>query len=215
MIITDESSLVLNPVWVPHWILFSLGIPCSVDFLSFSNFHIIWTIKFIVGDIWWSACLVFQFGSFLKSSKGNSVVLLRVHCCLYFCQSLGRVFDGSLLQIAQGVGSKYHLCWFTSRILSLGMTRPYFAGQALAVEHSQKLPSLCREQCLTWPPLLSSPPWSQGICWATQSVGLCYNSWWEGTFRKGFPSRFVLHLSYRLVAHRSTLYLNTMWFCTV
>lgn len=139
-------------MWVPHWILFSLGIPCSVDFLSFSNFHIIWSIKFIFGDIWWLACLVFQFGSFLKSSEGNSVVLLHVHCCLYFCQSLCRVFDGPLLQIAQGMGSKYRLCWFTSRNLSLGMTSPYFAGQALAVEHSQKLPSLCREQCLTWPP---------------------------------------------------------------
>lgn len=69
MIITDEASLVLNPLWVPHWTLFSLGIPCSVDFLSFSNFHIIWSIKFIFGDIWWSACLVFQFGSFLKSSE--------------------------------------------------------------------------------------------------------------------------------------------------
>lgn len=114
MIITDEASLFLIPMWVPHWILFSLGIPCSVGFLSFSNFHIIWSIKIVFGAIWQSVCLVFQFGSFLHNGERDSVMLLNVHCCPYFCQSLGRVFDGPLPQITQGVGSKYRLCWFTS-----------------------------------------------------------------------------------------------------
>lgn len=114
MIITDEASLFLILVRVPHWILFSLGIHYSVFFLPFSNFHIILSIKIIFGDIWCSVCLVFQFGSFLHNSKRNSVMLLNVHCCPYFCQSLGRVFDGPLPQITQDIGSKCCLCWFTS-----------------------------------------------------------------------------------------------------
>lgn len=113
MIITDENSLFLVPLWVLHWISFSLGIHCSVDFLSFSNFS-----HYLANqDHLWChlmICLAFQFGGFLHNSERNSVMLLNVHCCQHFCQSLGRVFDGPLPQITQDVGSKYCLCWFTS-----------------------------------------------------------------------------------------------------
>lgn len=119
-------------------------------------------------------CLVLLFGSFLDVINGksiNSTALLNVHCFPCFCQTLDKVSDGPLLQIAQGIVSKYCLHHFTSHSMQqlwnanhlcgdvwwfyqtqYRMATQYFAGQALVAEHSLKLPNLFREQYLNKPP---------------------------------------------------------------
>lgn len=109
------NFIVFNNSVKLQWILLSFGIHCSVDLLSFSNFDIICSTKVIVGDIW-SVCLVLPFGSFLDIINGksiNSTALLDVHCFPCFFQTLDKVSDGPLLQITQGIVSKYCLHHFT------------------------------------------------------------------------------------------------------
>jgi len=99
---------------------------------------------------------MFQFGGSLNNSERNSAMLLnvtaahtsaslRARCLIVLCHKSFR----ALAQNTISAGFLLAVCRDCNvLILALEMITQYFADQTLVAEHSQKLPSLCREQCL-------------------------------------------------------------------